>query len=282
MLTSPARAEVIELAPSGDWVVSFDDSSCALHREFGGSENLVLMELRQFRPGDSYQLVVTTKAYRANRGRIKFALLPDDAPDYESGFGVNSADGAQGFAFLGSFKQAADREIASQLKEDGLPVPLWPLEDQIARERSITGILLDEAFSRDLLLQTGRLDQPMNVMRTCMDDLVGSWGIDVLAHQTLSRAVEPDDLSEWARHLQQQYPSSMLSEGRQAIVWARVTVGIDGRGAQCAVQSTMNDTEFNEVACNLLLEHGRWQPALDAQSQPIVSYWVGSITYEIS
>ena len=281
MLALPATARTVELAPVGNWTVSYDDGSCAVSRNFGGPDGLVGMELRQIRPGDSFQLIITSNDFSVRSGGSRVSLLPDAPQDGDRFFGLRTSDGIQGVEILGNFKTAADREIAEELKEDDLPVLPLPLADQIAREQAITGFLVSKSFSRDLLLQTGAMDEPMNVMRNCMDELVSSWGIDVVAHQSLARPVHPEDLSEWALQFQRRYPESMLASGRQAIVWARVTVGTDGRGTQCAIQSTMNDTDFNIVACELLLQHGRWMPALDAQSQPIVSYWVGSIVYAI-
>jgi hypothetical protein len=281
IVASPARAEVISLAPSSEWVVSFDDASCAMIREFGTPESRVSMELRQFRPGGSFQLVVQTVAFARRNGPVSFTILPDEAQEFEYAIGVNRADGARGFALLGSFKRAADREIAERLQEDDQPPRDWPIDDQLIREREISGILVEQGFSEEFLLQTGRLDQVMNVMRTCMDDLVASWGVDVVAHRTLERQVRPIDVTRWRRHLDRRYPLSMVARGQQAIVWARVTVGTDGRAMGCAIQSTMSDATFNDVACSLLVEHGRWEPALDARHQPIISYWVGAISYAI-
>ena len=119
----------------------------------------------------------------------------------------------------GKLQNRCGPRIAEELKEDDLPVLPLPLADQIAREQAITGFLVSKSFSRDLLLQTGAMDEPMNVMRNCMDDLVSSWGIDVVAHKSLARPVHPEDLSEWALQFQRHYPESMLASGRQAIVW---------------------------------------------------------------
>src|SRR5688572_32137942 len=78
--SQPSSAEEIsKLAPSSPWNVDYSNDSCALRRRFGAEGNAVMMELRQFRPGNVYHLTVASNDIkRWNNGRLRFSIDPDD------------------------------------------------------------------------------------------------------------------------------------------------------------------------------------------------------------
>ncbi len=60
------------------------------------------------------------------------------------------------------------------------------------------------------------MDKPMAALRECSWDMVQSWGLNIEQQRTLTRKVTPKDSpSSW--FLPDDYPTSMLRAGRQAI-----------------------------------------------------------------
>lgn len=67
------------------------------------------------------------------------------------------------------------------------------------------------------------------------------------------------------------YPSSALRNEQEGTVRARVDVAADGRATGCMVVATSGQASLDEVTCRLLIERGRFTPALNARGEPIAS-----------
>lgn len=273
-----AQSEAVQLAPSSDWVLEYADDSCALLRKFGAEGQSVQMEMRQFSPGEEFQLTVSSANFERRERDPEFAFLPDtEEVSLEGALTVEFADGSEGFMVRHSTKPPSLIRAESELLNFERP-RLDPAARD-AREGQMTGISIRRAFNREFVLQTGNMHPAMNAMRACLDELLTHWGIDADAHRNLQREAVPINFSEMAREVSARYPRSMLSRGRQAILRIRMDVSAEGRATGCHHQISYNDDPFEEISCALLLEHARFSPALDVAGNPINSYYVLSVIY---
>lgn len=278
----------LQLAPASNWVLDYAQDSCALRRAFGEEGQQVLLELRQYSPGDRMQVIVTSDdirridsgfRFRTSRG-VTANFIPDtEAYNIGRPLGIDNGEWGEGFiAMLGIFP-ARERALAARLAmEQDVSLQITD-ERRAERENEITGFAVGDAFREDFVLLTGNMRPPMNAMRECLDELLTHWGIDAEAHRNLLRPARPLEMEVWARELQERYPTSMLRRGEQAIVNVRLTVNEAGRAADCSVQNSLNEPTFDELACELLLEHSRFEPALDGNGDPISSYWITRVIY---
>lgn len=274
------RDAAIQLAPTTAWVVDYAEDSCALRRVFGNADGSVTIDLRQFSPGrPDFQLIALSKEFGTYTNRlarnVEVRYLPDaEAVPAQGAFNMYNSEGARGVTFTGNLLDGM--VLPAGEGEQGLPQATINLS---ARERAVTGIELVRAFEDRVVLQTGLLERPMQAMRTCLEELVSHWGVDVVAHRTLRSRVVPVDQEDWAAELQQRYPSIMLRDGEQAVLRVRLGVNTEGRASSCNMQSRLGDEEFQETACNLLLRHARFLPAIDADGNAIASFYLLSIIY---
>lgn len=280
MCASPALAQddILTLEPSSPWVLDYADDSCALRRAFGEAGQEAWLEMRQFSPGINFQITFGSDAINRRMLEPVMAFEPN-----EQGVEVPSAI----FADFGEgkgvyFNFAIGPVVFDPDGRDGLADINWTDAERAAREAEITGILLEKTFASDLRFVTGPMDQTMLAMRGCMDELLLHWGIDVEAHRSLSRPVEPKRMRSWAQRIISQYPQDMLREGNSGYVRVRLIVNEEGRAQSCHLQLETEHPEFEEAACDQLLRHARFDPALDAVGNPIVSYWVTSILYLVN
>lgn len=284
--TSSAHAadEPIVLEPSSEWVLDYEDDACSLRRAFGGASDIepVYLEMRQYAPGDSLETWVATDRFSPRRNgrdqQFEGGWLPDPDDARERVMTVEMPTGLEGFVHISSLRSAA--QVERDEHENG-KLDEWPDSDRDAREGAITGYLVGNVFSEDFILQTGEMHGPMNAMRTCIDELLGHWGIDAEANRTLNREAEPKNLLAIARDLQEHYPSEMLLRGYQAIVNLRAIVEIDGTASDCAIRTAVGSDEFKAESCRIVLDKARFDPALDRNGDPVQSYWVTTITYQI-
>lgn len=292
-LGTPAHAQDddwLRLSPATPWTLDYAEDSCALRRVFGEEGQQVFMELRQFQPEGAMQLVVASKdiGRRSDPARIRqrrpitATFTPDDELDeHEDILGISHSEWGDGYIMHVDILTGRERQLSRHLVETQNVGLVQSAERREMREREITGLAVGHAFRKDIVLQTGSMHEPMEAMRTCLDELLTHWGLDAEAQRGLLRQVRAIDIDDWARELQQRYPANMLRRGQQAVVNVRLTVDEVGRASNCAVQSNLNDATFDELACELLLEHGRFEPALDGNGDPIESYWVNRVVYMI-
>ena len=330
VFSSSAQAQSrLELPPSSDWVLNYDDDSCALQRQFGESGQEVYLELRQFEHGPRFRSIVASPDFAVRRGALFVGVEPLDeslvgvpvnfhmsmAKDYEGKlFPLNFNYGMRNVADMMQKLLAAAPDFTDeerQLIAQAIPLESDSSEYAKLRENSqfnkaelrfseylqnsssyraytdqqesrVTGITIRRAFNRTLFLKTGSMHAPMEAMRTCLDELMTHWGIDVEAHRTLSRRVQPVDQAAWAGEIQKRYPVQMLKEGMQGYLDIRLGISDQGKPTACHLQSPINDEAFESAACDSLMQHAKFEPALDAVGQPIASYYRTSIIYMIN
>ena len=262
------------MAPASAWVFDRAEDSCAVRRAFQAGGDQVLLELRQFRPGEGFQvtLVSDTLSPADREPRVRFE--PDDDFHEPAALFVFDQGTAHGILYNDSL-------LPNRMREAG-PLNEWPEAEREARELAITGLSVTGAFKRDLTLQTGRMFLPMADLRDCMDELLERWGMDANIQHTLTRPAVPVDAQSWVRRVQERYPARQLNVGRSGIAMIRLIVGVDGKPTSCITNKDAPDHEFDEQACEIVMRYARFEPALDANGAPTESLWTTTIVYVIS
>lgn len=280
-----AQQEPVRLAPSMNWNLDYAEDSCALRRLFGPEGQQVFLTLRQYGPSAEPTMTVSSADFR-RRGSLRdlaITFAPDDAPDTDHMPMAIEVEGfGEGVLVSTSLYRASQREFSSALLNSQQIALAVADEVRDAREAEIDGIAISGLFRQPVFLETGSLHRAMTAMRSCIDELLNHWGVDAEAHRSLLRPVQPVDQERWARELIERYPSNLLRRGEQAYVRIRLNVSVEGRATSCAVQSRLNDAEFDELACELLIQHSRFNPALDGNGDPIPSFWQTAVIYAIS
>ena len=272
-LLAPAAMakEPLVLKPSSPWHVDYDRDSCVLARTFGQADELVSLRFEQFAPGHVYQVSTVGRPFRTSALNKKVALT------------------------LG--KGGLEREVTAMAgsSQDGRPAMTFQLhlahrlgdgEDQWRGLQAEEEAAIDQigigwkSPGAELVLATGPFDKPLQAMRTCMDELLTHWGIDPAKHKTLAKPAMPKtNPAGWASS--DDYPKSAAFQGQSALVHFRLTVGPDGRVKDCSIQNATKGEEFATQTCRLISQRGRFSPAIDAEGNPIASYYVNTVRWQM-
>ncbi len=314
----------LRLAPSMPWNLDYDDDSCALRRVFGPEGQQVYLELRQFGPHDTPQVIVGSADLESKSPTLGIGWLPGRVPPtlVPRSFELSGADGYHGrllsLPTQLAFPEERAREIAvasplvseealalldrmTELEPDGraaqrlaqdndfvlariaareaLQASPEYLAERDAAESEVTGLFVGEAFEEHMVLETGEMHEPMGAMRSCLDELVTHWGIDAEAHASLSRRVWPADHAKLVRSLQRAYPNGMEARRIPGFIRARLDISESGEPTACHIQAPISEPAFEREACEQLMDEGEFFPALDAQGNPIASYYTVAIAY---
>ncbi|MFM7349208.1 MAG: energy transducer TonB [Erythrobacter sp.] len=97
-----------------------------------------------------------------------------------------------------------------------------------------------------------------------------------------ARGVQPKNQRSWAARIQENYPRRAAQEEIEGTVGVRVTVTGDGRATACSVTASSGSAILDQAACTDLERYGRFDPALDADGNPISAPWSTRITYKLN
>ncbi|WP_165853472.1 energy transducer TonB [Aurantiacibacter aquimixticola] len=281
---SQAQDEPIRLGPVTNWNLVYDDDSCALNRLFGEEGQRVLLSLRQFAPDEALTTTIASDDFRrrGQRRPATIGFLPDAEPErFQRPMPVETDNFGEGVMVQLSMLNDRQRGLSSELMNNQ-DLPLIVSDDsRDAREAEIYGLQVSDVFRQDVFLETGSMHPAMNAMRQCTDDMLVQWGVDVAAHRSLLRKVQPLEMDRWVRNIQARYPRNLAANGEQGVVRIRLSVSNEGSPTDCAVQSNFNNPTFDETACRELMDHARFEPALDRNGDPIDSFWQTSVIYQM-
>ncbi|WP_232491717.1 energy transducer TonB [Novosphingobium kaempferiae] len=97
-----------------------------------------------------------------------------------------------------------------------------------------------------------------------------------------ARGVKPKGQGSWAARIQSNYPTRAAREEREGRVGVRVTVGPDGKVSACSVSGSSGSPDLDEAACDGMQRYARFDPALDADGNPISSSYQTAIVYKLN
>lgn len=270
----PLQAKTVELAPSTPWNLHYDDDSCVLRRAFGNEDKFFQIELRRFSPTSGFQMAAYGSRLKGLNSIRGYRFFPNEKwlETRYSGGTFNKMKGT----FLGFGVFPPDFEW-----EGEEPMPEKESE-RVALEYAakIRKLELRVLTGDNLSLEIGPLDQPLEAMMTCLDELMTHWGLQPEAQNSLSRRPVPVNLAAVTRMMD--YPPRMMQRGMIGIVNVRLGVTEQGLVSDCKVQLQLSDPTFEEYACGDLRHSMEFEPALDAEGKPIASFWTTTVHYKMN
>lgn len=274
-------AEPVVLEPSGPWRLDYAEQKCRLARMFGEGENRHALFFEQSGPSAEFGFTAAGpgfKRFRASR-------------DVKLQFG-DRQEPRETEPFLGELSGIGTAVIYSALTLEHDPDN--PRDDSVVEEKLLTSLPEPEmstASQADLVrlsqgkrsveIRTGNLEAPMKALVTCTHDLVDHWGLDVEKHKTLTRMPYWLNVDSVARRIQKKYPSSALRIGEQGIMRLRVIVEKDGSVSECMIENATEVEALESPACQDMRK-AQFDPALDANGEPMRSFYTTSIVYRIN
>jgi hypothetical protein len=272
-----AHAKDLVLEASSPWVMDYAEDSCALRRGFGEGKTSAQLELRRFAPESTILMTVSTNAMAPTGEDFQFRFDPQQEWRDTAGVYAHFADSSRGVIFGAML--APSRDAVSDLSPALFLEAAATLNSQQAAA-SIEGVSLRSAFKNDLVLRTGSLTKPWSAMDKCLHELLTHWGIDAAAHNSLRRRAVPTNLPSTTNMMD--YPPKMLAKRLPGIVNVRLMVDQTGTVNGCVIQMPLSDPAFEKSTCTDLENELEFDPALDANGNPIASYWVTQVNFRIA
>ncbi|MDJ0641173.1 MAG: TonB family protein [Erythrobacter sp.] len=261
-----------KLQPIAPWNIDFGDNRCRLSRLFGDAEKPHLVMIEQAAPRSEFGLTLAgPKLRKFPMGSWTYLGVLRDVP-------VASLTGEQ----YGEVDQIGKAIIFNSI-DIGQPSEADEGLGQLTRP----GLDLDQAGKIDRFVlklgstvvsfETGNMMPALQAMNVCTNDLLASWGLSPERHALYHPAqwINRDDIAE---RISKDYPDSAKYRGEQGIMRMRVIVETDGSVSDCHIEASTEQDRLQSPACEKMGD-AQFEPALDAQGNPIRSFHATTLFY---
>ncbi len=273
----PDRTELLQ--PSSGWNIDFGEDSCRLARIFGEGDNRHLVFFEQAGPGTGFGLTLAGPRLRQFRQIVTRLGLEEDEgfPRVNHNWGE-----VEGFGPAAIFSRVTINDPQEDAPEaDGAPVVLRGLPQIDLEEAATIPRILFGHGGKALSFETGDMAPPLQALNVCAADFVRAWGLDAEKHTQFTRMAHWQNEAEIARHIQRKYTLAAVNRGEETILRMRVIIETDGSVSDCHLVEATVTERIDSNACEEM-EEAVFEPALDADGQPMRSFYTTNIIYRIT
>lgn len=273
-----ARAPMV-LEPASPWKVRYDEDSCRASRMFGEGKDETAFYIERYQPSSSMFTVVAGRPliWADDRDEMTISLAPAGVEQK-----IKYSHGNLG-RLSPAIMTTLTRGSSVGQSIDGLAQSPSPDSNEAldkAQFANVNSMTLHMRGGHDVVLALGDMTDVMTKMRACTSQLLSGWGIDAEKHKHLTRTASPSNSpADWITSAD--YPAMAVREGKIGLVQFRLNIDERGQPTSCHIQKTTQPDQFDDAVCNALMKNARFTPALDAQRQPIASYYLSSVSFEI-
>lgn len=268
------------LAPAGAWTLDYAPERCSLVRRFGDDKKSLILQIDSYGSLEQFRVLVSGDYVPSSSkpsGEIDYKLSPDE--EYRQNqfalFGKSGKSNAASFgaAFLPA--DITDNDLSKMSQEEISSLAAQPARIQPEFEDASERMTLQLGRPQEIELRLGKMAKPLAALRTCVDDLYRSWGLDPELQRSRKLSPVPDMKS--IKKVTSSYPAQMAYSGISAYLSVRIMVDAQGQASSCVVQNESVDNAFKAAVCDSLASH--FEPALGADGKPMASFFQTSVIY---
>jgi hypothetical protein len=279
--TSSAAAEPVRFGPTGNWNVDYQPDRCRLSRTFSDGAEELKLTIERYEVGDHFTMAISGSPIRdLPQVSAEYRFAPQSEYSFKDGISVSVRE--LGRTVLFQHARLLNYAELSTNGPDGGPAPQYTMEPfgkfRIVGEMEATRTdLYVRQGRKEFHLQTGSWGPPMEALRTCVTDLIASWGLDIKVQQGLkSLPVPKGDRNDWLK------PGDFPVDSRSfQVSWYmtfRLMVDAQGLPTDCVVYGPLKPEGFGDDLCKAMLAKAEFTPAVDANGNSVASFWRSSAT----
>lgn len=270
------------LAPSSPWNVHYADDSCRFGRSFGEGDQRIMFSAARYDDGDDLRISFYGKSLKKrDDGEIHVRIHPYDQVVERAFFPATGSNDLPALVLTPSIR-LYDTAEEEERRKGAFPTGDYGYRSPDVtpeQEATITGWELSGKFLPHVFLETGSMGAVMATVRQCTDQLLGEWGLDVARHKSLSVRAQPvTNPMSWMTGAD--YPRDMLERRMRGMVNFRLMIDAEGGVTACHIQQSTRPAEFDEAVCKGLMSRAKFKPALDADGQPMPSFYRNTVTFD--
>lgn len=248
LLSLPVPAPAAPLAPTGKWVVNFDDAQCVASRAYGEDQ----LFLKAAPIGDVVQFGIMQSGRSGPPVQVEAEVLP------------SAGDAYRGTAV----RWSANAPPARRMYLINMPVTDF---ERLSRAPSLALKIGD--LRRDFAMPA--MHELARVMKTCVDDLQQVWssggsGTPARAMANLASYFSDGD-----------YPQDAIRNDQSGTTQFALLIDEQGKVADCMVIQSSGQAGLDTQSCAIVKKRARFTPARDANGKPTKDRVTSRISWRI-
>ncbi|MDY7099255.1 MAG: hypothetical protein SXU28_14055 [Pseudomonadota bacterium] len=252
------------MKPVNDWQIEQRSDSCVISRSFGDRTNPAKLELRQIDPWKGgFHVAVSGGKYEFSADRFEAGWIPGGRfITVEKPMIEKAAAGSPMVAFQFDLMDAAAPEPGSKAAQ--------AYEEKGGTETfrgALSGLVINGAFERPLVLATGPMNAIMQKRDDCMKKMLASKGIEPADADRETMRLDMSNKVGLARHIFRKAPASMVSPTSR---YASFLLYVDEKAgiSDCRLATLPYDAEYEKFGCDTIAERGKLKFAKGVKAQP--------------
>lgn len=268
-----AQDELIHFTPSTAWSLDYGDHACTLRRGFASAEGDIVLQVQQFIPGHEVLVILASEQLALGEGDINLQVVPGaTVRQMEAPLRSRVGD-----IRIVRFEDSLLPDPPDNVKaRDEAARASFATQDAAVREIVVTG-----GFEKAVNLPVGTMAEVRRLMADCTDDLLRTWGFDPALPVVGTAPPARTGAMQYAARIAANYPRDMVRQSRSARVRVTVQVGPDGRVTHCHAHNAEPYPQFEVAACEGMMAHARYIPALDDAGNAVGGYDSMDIVYSL-
>jgi TonB family protein len=250
IVTNPSNAAV--LAPTGKWVVDYEEQACVATRQYGTEAKPLFLALKPSPMGDVMQLSIIRKGNSDRLGVEEFGHITFDQRQdaLVSMLSFGSRNGMNSTRINLSGENFAVMRSAGQLR--------------------IHGSSLDET----LVLQ--QFPELMKQIDACVVDLQAAWNMGTGAPSKIKTRARGSLVGLFNSA---DYPEQSLMKMEHGAVAVVLLINEAGKVADCVVTATSGVAALDAQACAIIAERAKFTPAIGFDGKPTRDSFVQRVNW---
>jgi TonB family protein len=247
------------LAPASPWQVDYADEECRLLRTFGIGDDAVTLRIARGSGLQSFDMVVAgVKIPRLGSGvAIRVTMEPQGMSEDFEGYSMGVPNRPEKFIRW----------------YDGDPKIL-----ATATNRQQVRLSADNRFDVAMLWTDAK--SALSALQACHDDLLKSWGIEIDAMRNW--AVPPEPIGSPGRWVTNaDYPLEETRRGIEGTTAFQLKISPQGVIEKCIIVRSSKSNVLDRRSCQLMLERAKFKPAIGADGQPMASFYVNRVRWQV-
>lgn len=249
--------------PTADWRLTSSNAGCSVRRNFVLGDERVTFVMRRLQPGLQVQYALFGTEFSEDEP-IEAGFVPGIGLARHTRLAGASIGEREGFVYAGQPFPVEQGEDAAN-------------EPQLASATQFYVVQGEE--SDPIVLTTGAMDAPLRMLADCAVEGLINMGVELRGNGSFLRRASMLNPEEIDAHLSASYPGAARRDGQQGPVMTRVIIDPSGRVTHCHVASYLTARRLREAACEVLSEHGEFEPALNFSGQPTTDYHITNVIF---
>lgn len=277
-MPAAAQDDLVILEPATNWNLDYGEDRCRLARLFASGEDKTVFWIEQTGPDASFSWLSAGGIVKRLGSVRNVSVAFGSFPEYE--LSAHAALELEGFGDALSGKGYEKQKLPADNDTIQLQDKREPILDTAA------GAQIEHIDfvrkGRLVRLATGNMKDAFAALNACSADLYVHWGLDAAELGASAEGAKPKNMQHVARKIQAYYPSKAEGRGESAIMKLRILVGIDGKVDKCILIKETKAENFDDYACEVISEDAEFEPATDAQGNPVRSIYSFSVRYFVN